>query len=70
MASGIEFNEDYLDPKADIHRVIFDLIRDYARFGLMAMNYGKLGDARVVNDAWMHESTTAPAFNPATALAP
>src|SRR4029077_4567513 len=27
MASGIEFNEDYLDPKADIHRVIFDLIR-------------------------------------------
>jgi len=148
MASGIEFNEDYLDPKADIHRVIFDLIRggeafketavalkqerkpgtafhyqsintqmlglilekvtgtplnkyaeeklwkkigaesdaffcesksqpeicafgcfnatlrDYARFGLMAMNYGKLGDTRVVNDAWIHESTTAPAFNP------
>ncbi|HXA67626.1 MAG TPA: serine hydrolase [Bryobacteraceae bacterium] len=148
MASGIEFNEDYLDPKADIHRVIFDLIRggepfketavalkqerkpgtafhyqsintqmlglilekvtgtplnkyaeeklwkkigaesdaffyesknqpeicafgcfnatlrDYARFGLMAMNYGKLGDTRVVNDAWMRESTTAPAFNP------
>jgi CubicO group peptidase (beta-lactamase class C family) len=147
MASGIEFNEDYLDPKADIHRVIFDLIRggeafketavalkqeqkpgtkfhyqsintqilglvlekvtgtqlnkyaeeklwkkigaesdayfyesknqpeicafgcfnatlrDYARFGLMAMNYGKLGDTRIVNDAWMHESTTAPAFN-------
>jgi hypothetical protein len=29
----------------------------------MAMNYGKLGDARVVNDAWMHESTTAPAFS-------
>ncbi len=29
----------------------------------MAMNYGKLGDTRVVNDAWMHESTTAPAFN-------
>src|ERR1700676_4990734 len=27
MASGIEFNEDYLDPKEDIHRVIFDLIR-------------------------------------------
>ncbi|HWY48828.1 MAG TPA: serine hydrolase [Bryobacteraceae bacterium] len=147
MASGIEFNEDYLDPKADIHRVIFDLIRggeafketavalkqerrpgtafhyqsintqmlglilekvtgtplnkyaeeklwkkigaesdaffyesknqpeicafgcfnatlrDYARFGLMAMSYGKLGDTRVVNAAWMHESTTAPAFN-------
>ena len=27
MASGIQFNEDYLDPKADVHRVIFDLIR-------------------------------------------
>jgi len=147
MASGIEFNEDYLDPKADIHRVIFDLIRggepfketavalkserrpgtafhyqsintqmlglvlekvtgtplnkyaeeklwkkigaqsdaffyesknqpeicafgcfnatlrDYARFGLMAMNYGTLGGTRVVSDAWMHESTSAPAFN-------
>ena len=146
MASGIEFNEDYLDPKADIHRVIFDLIRggepfkaavpvkserkpgtqfhyqsintqilglvlekatgtplnkyaeeklwkkigaeseaffyesknqpeicafgcfnatlrDYARFGLMAMNYGKLGDTRVVSEAWMRESTTAPSFN-------
>ena len=147
MASGIQFNEDYLDPKADIHRVIFDLIRggepfketavalkserkpgtqfhyqsintqmlglilakvtgmplnryaeeklwkkigaqsdaffyesknqpeicafgcfnatlrDYARFGLMAMNYGTLGSARVVSDAWMRESTTAPNFN-------
>ncbi len=148
MASGIEFNEDYLDPHADVHRVTFDLIRggepfkevavalkserqpgtkfhyqsintqmlglvlekvtgmplnkyaeeklwkkigaqsdaffyeskhqpeicafgcfnatlrDYARFGLMAMNYGKLGDTTVVNEAWMHESTTAPEFNP------
>ena len=148
MASGIQYNEDYLDPKADIHRLLFDLIRggepfketvvavkserqpgtafhyqsintqmlglvlekatgtplnkyaeeklwkkigtqsdaffyesknqpeicafgcfnatlrDYARFGLMAMNYGTLGGTRVVNDAWMHESTTAPAFNP------
>jgi CubicO group peptidase (beta-lactamase class C family) len=148
MASGILFNEDYLDPKADVHRLIFDIIRggepfkeiavslkserqagtvfhyqsintqilalvlekatgkplnkyaeeklwkklgaesdaffyesknqpeicafgcfnaslrDYARFGLMAMNYGTLGGTRVVSDAWMHESTTAPAFNP------
>jgi len=148
MASGIEFNEDYLDPKADVHRVIFDLIRggepfkevavalksegkpgtkfhyqsintkmlglilekvtgtplnkyaeeklwkkigtqsdaffyesknqpeicafgcfnatlrDYARFGLMAMNYGTLGGTKVVNETWMRESTTAPAFNP------
>lgn len=148
MASGVNFNEDYLDPKADVHRTLFDIIRggepflaieeavkperqpgtafhyqsintqvlaeilnkatgtplnkyaeeklwkkigtqsdaffyesknqpeicafgcfnanlrDYARFGLMAMNYGELGGTRVVSDAWMHESTTAPAFNP------
>ncbi|HTS47769.1 MAG TPA: serine hydrolase [Bryobacteraceae bacterium] len=148
MASGIDFNEAYLDPKADVHRLLFDIIRggepfeaiaesvkserppgtafhyqsintqvlgeilekatgtplnkyaeeklwkkigtqsdaffyesknqpeicafgcfnatlrDYARFGLMAMNYGQLAGTRVVSDAWMHESTTAPAFNP------
>lgn len=148
MASGIEFNEDYLDPKADVHRLVFDIIRggeafkeiavslkaerkpgtafhyqsintqmlglvlekatgaplhkyaeeklwkkigtesdaffyesehqpeicafacfnatlrDYARFGLMAMNYGTLGGTKVVSEAWMRESTTAPAFNP------
>jgi len=148
MASGIVDNEDYLDPKADIHRLIFDIIRggepfketvltvkqehhpgtvfhyqsintqmlslvlekvtgtplnkyaeeklwkkigtqsdaffyesknqpeicafgcfnatlrDYARFGLMAMHNGTLGGTRVVSDAWMHEATTAPAFNP------
>jgi CubicO group peptidase (beta-lactamase class C family) len=147
MASGIDFNEDYLDPKADIHRVLFDLIkggepfhqvaigikserkpgtafhyqsinseilslileratgtplnkyieekvwkkigtqsdafsyesdkqpeicafgcfnatlRDYARFGLMAMHRGELGGKRVVSEAWMRESTTPPAFN-------
>jgi len=147
MASGIQFNEDYLDPKADIHRVLFDLIkggesfhqvgigigqerkpgtafhyqsintqvlgeilqkvtgmplnkyaeerlwkkigaqsdafiyqsekqpetcafgcfnatlRDYARFGLMAMHNGELGGKRIVSEAWMKESTTAPAFN-------
>ena len=148
MASGIQFNEDYLDPKADIHRVLFDLIRggepfqkvaigikperkpgtafhyqsintqilaealekvtgmplnkyaeervwkkigaqsdafiyesekqpeicafgcynatlrDYARFGLMAMHSGELGGKRVVSEAWMRESTMAPSFNP------
>ena len=32
-------------------------------FGLMAMNQGTLGGTRVVSDAWMRESTTAPAFN-------
>jgi CubicO group peptidase (beta-lactamase class C family) len=148
MASGILFNEDYLDSKADVHRLIFDIIRggepfkeiavslkserapgtqfhyqsintqmlglvlekatgkplnkyaeeklwkkigaesdaffyesknqpeicafgcfnatlrDYARFGLMAMNHGTLGSTRVVSEAWMRESTTAPAFNP------
>ena len=148
MASGIQFNEDYLDPKADIHRVLFDLIRggepfhkvaigigserapgtafhyqsintqilgeilekatgtplnkyaeqrlwkkigaqsdafvyesekqpevcafgcfnatlrDYARFGLMAMNLGELGGQRIVGEAWMRESTSAPGFNP------
>jgi CubicO group peptidase (beta-lactamase class C family) len=148
MASGIQFNEDYLDPQADIHRLVFDIIRggepfkktvlgvkqerkpgtafhyqsintqmlslvmekatgvplnkyaeeklwkkigtesdaffyqsknqpetcafgcfnatlrDYARFGLMAMHYGELGGTRVVSEKWMRESTTAPAFNP------
>ena len=147
MASGIEFNEDYLDPKADVHRVLFDLIkggeafhqlavgikserkpgtafhyqsintqilgeilekvtgkslnkiaeerlwkkigaqsdafiyesekqpetcafgcfnatlRDYGRFGLMALNSGELGGKRVVSEAWMRASTTAPDFN-------
>jgi len=147
MASGIEFNEDYLDPKADVHRVLFDLIkggeafhqlavgikserkpgtafhyqsintqilgeilekvtgkslnkiaeerlwkkigaqsdafiyesqkqpetcafgcfnatlRDYGRFGLMALNSGQLGGKRVVSEAWMRASTTAPDFN-------
>jgi CubicO group peptidase (beta-lactamase class C family) len=147
MASGIEFNEDYLDPKADVHRLIFDIIRggepfkqaavslkaerkpgtafhyqsintqmlglvlekatgvplnkyaeeklwkkigaqsdaffyesknqpeicafgcfnatlrDYARFGLMAMNRGTLAGTRVVSEAWMRDSTTAPSFN-------
>jgi CubicO group peptidase (beta-lactamase class C family) len=36
--------------------------RDWARFGLMAMNYGQLGGTRVVSDSWMRESTTAPSF--------
>jgi len=41
-------------------------LRDYARFGLMAMNGGKVGDARVVSDSWIHESTTpdAPFLKP------
>jgi CubicO group peptidase (beta-lactamase class C family) len=148
MASGIQFNEDYLDPKADVHRLAFDIVRggepfketvmavkqeakpgtkfhyqsintqmlslvlekatgvplnkyaeeklwkkigtesdaffyesknqpeicafgcfnstlrDYARFGLMAMNYGELGGTRVVSEKWMRDSTTPPAFNP------
>jgi CubicO group peptidase (beta-lactamase class C family) len=147
MASGIDFNEDYLDDKAPIHRVIFDLIkggepfhevaktigserkpgiafhyqsvnsqilslilekatgtplnkyaeeklwkkigtqgdaffyeskdqpeicafgcfnatlRDYARFGLMAMHSGELGGSRVVSEKWMHDSLTPPSFN-------
>lgn len=147
MASGIGFNEDYLDPKADIHRVLFDLIRggepfhkvaigigserkpgmafhyqsintqilaeilekatgtplnkyaeerlwkkigaqsdafvyqsekqpevcafgcfnatlrDYARFGLMAMHAGELGGKRIVSQTWMREATAAPSFN-------
>jgi len=147
MASGIEFNEDYVDPKADVHRMLFDLIRggepfrqiaigigserkpgtafhyqsinsqmlslilekatgvplnkysegrlwkkigaqsdaffyesknqpetcafgcfnatlrDYGRFGLMAMRGGELDRNRVVSEAWMKESTTPPDFN-------
>src|SRR5579871_6671417 len=27
MASGIQFNEDYLDPKADVHRLTVDIFR-------------------------------------------
>jgi len=36
--------------------------RDWARFALMAMNYGQLGGTRVVSEQWMRDSTTAPAF--------
>ena len=148
MASGIQFNEDYLDPKADIHRVLFDWIRggepfhqvaigigserkpglefhyqsintqilgevlekvtgmpfskyaeerlwkkigaqsdafvyqsdkqpetvtfggfnatlrDYARFGLMAMHAGELGGNRIVSEAWMREATAPSSFHP------
>jgi xylan 1,4-beta-xylosidase len=32
-------------------------VRDYGRFGLMAMNGGKLTGDRVVSEAWMREST-------------
>jgi CubicO group peptidase (beta-lactamase class C family) len=32
-------------------------LRDYGRFGLMAMNGGKLTGDRVVSEAWMREST-------------
>lgn len=142
MASGIKFQEDYLKPDADVHRLVADLVRggesfkdlaaslrskrkpgirfeyqsintevlglaleeatgkplndyaeenlwkkigaqsdaffyrsrlqentcafgclnatlrDYARFGLMAMNGGRLGDNRVVPESWIRESTT------------
>lgn len=36
--------------------------RDYARFAMMAMNYGTLGGTRIVSEKWMRDSTTAPAF--------
>ncbi len=41
-------------------------LRDYARFGLMAMQGGKIGGTRVVSEAWIHESTTpdAPFLKP------
>src|SRR5580658_9602398 len=32
-------------------------VRDYGRFGLMAMNGGKLNVDRVVSEAWMREFT-------------
>jgi len=35
-------------------------LRDYARFGLMAMNGGVLGGTRVVSERWVKESTTPP----------
>jgi len=142
MATGIKFDEDYLRPNADIHRLVADLIRgdqsfqdlaaslkrkarpdtrfeyqsinsevlglvlekatgkplneyaeeklwkrigpdsdaffyrgakqlntcafgcfnatlrDYARFGLMTMRGGQLGDERVVPQSWIRQSTT------------
>jgi len=41
-------------------------LRDYGRFGLMVMHGGELGDARIVSEAWIHESTTpdAPFLKP------
>lgn len=33
-------------------------LRDYGRFGLMVMNKGSLGSEKVVNDAWIRDSTT------------
>lgn len=33
-------------------------VRDYGRFGLMALHGGKLNGERVVSEAWMRESTT------------
>jgi CubicO group peptidase (beta-lactamase class C family) len=32
-------------------------VRDYARFGLMAMNGGKLGEQRIVPESWIEAST-------------
>jgi CubicO group peptidase (beta-lactamase class C family) len=40
MASGISFNEDYLDPKADVHRVLFDLIKGGEPFHAAAVGIG------------------------------
>jgi CubicO group peptidase (beta-lactamase class C family) len=37
-------------------------LRDYARFGLMAMYGGELGGTRVVSREWIQESTTPPPF--------
>lgn len=35
------------------------VLRDYARFGLMAMHGGSLGGERIVSEAWMRDSTEA-----------
>lgn len=45
------------------------IVRDYGRFGLMAMHGGQLNGRRVVSQAWMQESTTpdAPFLEPAPA---
>jgi hypothetical protein len=50
MASGIEFNEDYLDPKADIHRVIFDLIRGGERrsISMLRRSFGRRSAPRAM----------------------
>jgi hypothetical protein len=37
-------------------------LRDYARFGLMALRGGELGGNRVVSEAWMREATTPASF--------
>jgi CubicO group peptidase (beta-lactamase class C family) len=33
-------------------------VRDYARVGLMMLQGGKLGEERIVSNAWVHDSTT------------
>jgi CubicO group peptidase (beta-lactamase class C family) len=33
-------------------------VRDYARVGLMMLREGKLGEERIVSNAWVHDSTT------------
>jgi CubicO group peptidase (beta-lactamase class C family) len=38
-------------------------VRDWARFGLMAMNYGQIGGTRIVDDRWIRDSTTPPSYN-------
>jgi CubicO group peptidase (beta-lactamase class C family) len=40
----------------------FSTLRDYARFGLMAMRGGQLGDARVVGRTWIDTSSTPAPF--------
>jgi CubicO group peptidase (beta-lactamase class C family) len=44
-------------------------VRDYGRFGLMALNGGKLNGKRVVSEGWMRESTKpdAPFLQPSAA---
>jgi len=68
MASGITFNEDYMDPKSDINdmggeNVAFALgglnlsTRDYAKFGQMFLQGGEFNGKQVVPSDWVAAST-------------
>ncbi len=49
-------------PAVAAYGSFFSTLRDYGRFGLMAMRGGQLGGARVVSERWIDASSTAASF--------